>query len=1095
MGMKRISSIVLVAVAGLLLGQAAHVVWRGPIGDVAPVTWASDVSWIGPTKPGYQAYFRNTFYIDSVPSSAWLRVSADSSFDLYVNGRLVSREDTPTNNAKGLGDGLKSQIFQPLNDTRVYRAPIESTLAITNVPDWKLCVYEDIAKYLTAGKNVVAISVGCTLTTPRVAIEGHVHITPEREITLATGKGQWLCSTRPESRDQQIWYERDFQDQYWSNAARIGAVQETIYSRLSPAVMDLAPHGRWITGPASNLGEIYLRGTWNVAAAKQPAFLRVSANVAASVMINGRLIGDPEQTKESVGKLLIYDVSRLLRNGANTVAVKLSRPLATEQPTLAGESPEFFLDGWVDGPNGEITSPFATDASWVAFTELPASWYQGDGKGAPALVLGTQGLNGLSREFRGDATNFDYVSASRGFGIFLLLGLGLALAFVAAIARWWLPVGEDQKVSSWRTSLAVIVPGTVGMIVAAVLAHRYSENEIALFLTDYRAALISLAVFCLGTSLSLFAIWMAARRRNDSWAQGWKLLPAAVLAGLTVAILWAEPILLNVAIGILVAGAVITLLSPTRVVHIISERIRTASAHQLVVATILAILVVGGFALRSRALPVPDLSPDENTSLDVIRGIMRTGGAPEGTSGIWYTRSPLFHYAGALWLEVFGDTVNAAHLFSVLFGAALLPLAFAFSKQLTKRDDLSLLVVALMACDQWLIVLSRAIRFYVVVQFLTLLCFYLFYKGFVERGKPFYRYTFFIVLTAAMLNQEMMVTLVPIFGLGMLMFYRPFSLRKDWPIVVAAVATLSVFFFDQFVFYVKCLTPPIALSTTTDSIAKPHLRFVTGFLGGFFAGSARVHIVYSFFFFAGFIYSLARREWWRVFLFASVLIYLIELTVLIRQVSVRYTSPAYPLFLILAVTSAFELARGLASAFGNGFVRPAVLRPVLSVMVLLTLLAGQQYAKVIWPNDEHLVKGTTEVTRYIRDHASKTDIVVSPAAPAAAVELGGLNYFLSSNVLYFDIPYRDGNLVRDRWGGGELVSNPEAFSRIFEKASRVWIYYDEVSESKMSPEMRYYLRTTGRPVMEGYAATLRLWDRERDPFPFADREGRDVGTY
>ena len=192
-----------------------------------------------------------------------------------------------------------------------------------------------------------------------------------------------------------------------------------------------------------------------------------------------------------------------------------------------------------------------------------------------------------------------------------------------------------------------------------------------------------------------------------------------------------------------------------------------------------------------------------------------------------------------------------------------------------------------------------------------------------------------------------------------------------------------------------------------------------------------MHIVYSFFFFAGLIYSLARREWWRIFLFISVLIYLVELTVLIRQLSVRYTSPMYPLFLILAVTSAFELARGMAAAFGNRFVRPAVLRAALSIMMLLTLLAGQQYARVLWPNDDHLVRGTTEVTRYIRDHATKKDVVISPAAPAAAVELGGLDYFLSSNVLYFDIPYRDGNVVRDRWGGGDLGQQPGGIQSYF----------------------------------------------------------------
>ncbi len=388
-----------------------------------------------------------------------------------------------------------------------------------------------------------------------------------------------------------------------------------------------------------------------------------------------------------------------------------------------------------------------------------------------------------------------------------------------------------------------------------------------------------------------------------------------------------------------------------------------------------------------------------------------------------------------------------------------------------------------------------AIRFYVIVQFLTLLCFYLFYKGFVQRSRAAYRYAFFLAAAAAMLNQEMMVTLVPIFALGFLMFYRPFSLRKDWPLLVAATATLGVVFFDVFVFYVKCLTPFIALGTTTDSIAKPHLRYVTGFISGFFVGSARMHFVYTFFFFAGFIYSLIRRDWWRFFLFVSVLMYLVELTVLIRQISVRYTSPMYSLLLILAVTSAFDIARELATAFGNRFAKPAVLRVAISLMVLLTLLTGQQYAQVIWPNDEHLTKGTTQVVRFIRDHATSKDVVISPAAPPAALELGGLDYYLASNVLYFDIPYRDGDLIRDRWGGGVLVSNPEAFSRIFETADRVWIYYDEVSESKMSPEMRYYLRTTGRPVMESYAATLRIWDRERDPFPFAAREGREVGTY
>ena len=1090
--MKRASAIFLVVLTGLLLGQAAYVVWRGPTGDVVPVTWKADTQWIGPKEPAYQAYFRHTFYVDALPTAAWLRLSADCSFDLYVNGRLVSRENTPTNNAKGLGDGLKSQLYQPLNDTRVYRSPIESTLAITNVPDWKLCVYEDISKYLITGRNVIAIAVGNTVKSPRVAVEGNVRITPEREITFATGQSTWTVSSQPESRDGKIWYESDYSDQYWPQAVTLAHIQDPIYSRLSAIALDRSPQGSWITGATDQHGDIYLRGTWEVAGVGTRAYLRISANVAAGVMINGQLVSDPEQVKENAGQLLVHEVSRLLHRGTNVIAVRLSPPFATEQPTLGGEAPRFFLDGWVDGPHGDATSPISTGKDWLALAEPPADWYDGAGSGSPAMALGTRGLNSLSREFRGDAAKYDYITAGRYYLLALALGVAAAMLLAIGLGRWWLPPSESQ--ATWAASSALL-PGTIAMAAITLLAHRYSENEFALYLTDYRASLIALAVFCLAMYFSLLSIWTSGRRQGDEWAKAWKLIPTTLFAVAAAAICQSEPMLSAAVAGAMALGTLLILAAQSRLLGRAYERVQRATSHEFVVATILAIIVVGGVALRTRGLPVPDLSPDENTSLDVIRGINRTGGAPESTSGIWYTRSPAYHYVAAVWLQVFGDTITAAHLFSVFFGASLLPLSFVFSKQLTKRDDLSLLIVALMACDQWLIVLARAIRFYVVVQFLTVLCFYLFYKGFVQRSKPFYRYTFFIALTAAMLNQEMMVALVPIFGLGFMMFYRPFSLRKDWPILVAAATMMIVVFFDLFVFYVKCLTPPVALSTTTDSIAKPHLRYVTGFLGGFFTGSARVHIVYSFFFFAGFIYSLARRDWWRIFLFASVLIYLIELTVLIRQVSVRYTSPMYPLFLILAVVSAFELAQAAAAAFGNRIVRPAVLQGALSVIMLLTLLSGQQYARVLWPNDEHLVKGTTEVARYIRDHATKKDVVISPAAPAAAVELGGLDYFLSSNVLYFDIPYRDGNIVRDRWGGGALITNPEAFSRIFETADRVWLYYDEVSESKMSPEMRYYLRTTGRPVMESYAATLRLWDRQRDPFPFAAREGRDVGTY
>jgi hypothetical protein len=568
-----------------------------------------------------------------------------------------------------------------------------------------------------------------------------------------------------------------------------------------------------------------------------------------------------------------------------------------------------------------------------------------------------------------------------------------------------------------------------------------------------------------------------------------------VTSAVILIITWGEPVVFFYALSVLAAGAfAILFLTEPNLAWIHTRIQRLMSNRAWVSMLLLGVLAVGVF-LRWRDLGFQDLWADENTSLDAIRGIIRTGGAPETTSGIWYTRSPFFHYALAIWLEFFGDTVIAARGFSALLGSFLLVIAFLFTKQLTRDIGTSLIVTAFLAVDQWLIAAAKLIRFYVLIEFLTLVCLYFFYKGYVDRERKVYQYLFFIPLILAILSQEVMITLVPIFLLGFLMFYKPFRLRNDWPLGLLLGLTTIIFFVDLVIFDFKCLTPPIALGTTTDSIAKPHLRHVAAFVTSFFAGASYLRVVLTFFFFLGFVQSIAARDARRLFLYVFVLLYLAELTVLVRQIALRYAGPAHPIFLILAIAGAIDVGRALASRLCKWTETPRLLRTMTSMVIIGMLVLGDEYSRVLRRSDERLVCGTTEVTRYIREHANASDVVISTSSPAAAVELGGLDYYVANHKLHFDVPYRDGNIVRDRWGGGVLISNPEAFSRAFDAANRVWIYTDEHTESRLTPAMRSILRTTGRPVMESYAATLRLWDRNRDPFPIVPQEGRALGVY
>src|SRR5690606_22163529 len=129
------------------------------------------------------------------------------------------------------------------------------------------------------------------------------------------------------------------------------------------------------------------------------------------------------------GRLLIYEASRLLQRGENHVAVRLSRPLADEQPELGGAAQQFYLDGWVESDDGGVASPFATGERWTSQSKPIGGWATGDGAGEPVLVLGTQHLNRLSRGNQGDAAQYDYLAlAPPALGA--LVG---GIAFVAMI--------------------------------------------------------------------------------------------------------------------------------------------------------------------------------------------------------------------------------------------------------------------------------------------------------------------------------------------------------------------------------------------------------------------------------------------------------------------------------------------------------------------------------------------------------------------------------------------------------------------------------------------------------------------------------------
>ena len=105
-----------------------------------------------------------------------------------------------------------------------------------------------------------------------------------------------------------------------------------------------------------------------------------------------------------------------------------------------------------------------------------------------------------------------------------------------------------------------------------------------------------------------------------------------------------------------------------------------AFLRQNLPSILLIAIIVLTIAMRVYQVGLENLQDDENVSWDAARGILRTG-LPVETSGIFYTRSMLYHYLLAGWIGAFGDTKSVARAFSIIPGV----LAVWFTYRLTLR--------------------------------------------------------------------------------------------------------------------------------------------------------------------------------------------------------------------------------------------------------------------------------------------------------------------------------------------------------------------------------------------------------------------------
>jgi hypothetical protein len=512
---------------------------------------------------------------------------------------------------------------------------------------------------------------------------------------------------------------------------------------------------------------------------------------------------------------------------------------------------------------------------------------------------------------------------------------------------------------------------------------------------------------------------------------------------------------------------------------------------------LLACIVLGSL-LRWHMLDFQELQADENVSWDAARGIMKTG-APLAVSGVYYTRSPLYHYLLAGWLMLCGDHLITARAFSLIPGILVIPATYWMMREITGRRSLALLAATVIAFDPWQINVCGIIRFYQQMQLFSVLALTLFWRGFMRRDGRIWQNLFFACCTAGVLSQEVFVTSLPAFTLAFVVAYRPWNWKHDLNILVGFVTMMAITAIDIGIFTITCLTPHVGVGTSSGSIMQLNFNNVSAFATTFFWMANGNNSLFSIIFFCGLIYWMRRNHLGVWLLYAQILLTIVTLTVLVLQVASRYCYGIYPFMVGIVVITVDEFIRRFGQTCRHWMQDRSkyVVRTLQFLVVCLFLLAeviNMEPLRMYDSYDRTRFLEHQSALVYIDSARLPEDVVISVHPMPAAIISEGIEYY-AMGFLSFDEVYQADNFIVDRWGGGKLVSKLDQFQALFQRHDRVWVVVDEFEFPKMAPGVSDFLMQVCTVEREFLGGMVLLWDKSQGRWTKVPNKGGEADSW
>lgn len=1098
-----------ISLVGLLVVE-----WLRPSHQVpVPVELPRGAHWISsPDSAQTTGCFRHDFELKHEVVGGWLAVAAEGGFEVICNGNTVGKYSL-WRSTRPFQNGLSE------SGQRIYGGEPAMALNFPREYQWdlhaneKLPVWLDLRPFVRRGWN--ALSIELQARKPRAALVAWGELTLKDGSVVALGTGRnWLAEPVPKGTTQFEWTRPEVRLRGWRNAEERNPAGRTMM-RVAPDAAFARPFAApMLSRPSGGSGP----GDWVLHfdhhAGEAEAFLRILANGPYRAWLNDHPI-QPE-SRANLG----------LAEGGWQVRWEGRRPLAVK-PTLM--DPDDLSGGWggdrfADPRHGDPTADALKSEENQAnrTRERPTANRQGQLLYDQYGEKKEKGRESDPKGFLEEPVRRTPLNVARdrsveqfsAFGVGRLLVRGrneLRIRMVddagdrygktrpskLAVDGWKRTSGVWEnytggemwkRTEPWGSEGPVESGMRIQELSAAVPAMKFLGHAGRPTQRRLVAPLLLVVVF-LGTGLLLR--WRRNSRlsrwiERDSWIPPVLLLTLVILGFHAVKAANLErsellffrsanwPVLALLAAGLMAWLTVWAMKRP--------QKSGPRSIRWERPAVILILVLVA--ALRAWKMDYQPIDDDEFASIQAVVAISETG-VPEIGQGIWYTRSPLYHYAAGLMAWIFGPHLWVLRGFSVLAGVITGWVLWAMARTIFKDPGIAIGALLLYAVHPFLIFSSHIARFYQQQQLFLLLGIWAFIRGFVDAdGGDRWRLGSLAAFTAAILTQEISVTMAPVILVVFVLFGRRTHWRSDLKLIIAScVAGLAVFI-DVFAFQVKCLTRGVGVSPNVEATISPTF-WELGNLVSMAIGYSRLHVVLSLFVLISLVAAVRSKKRPVLALQVFVLGGIIACNFLITSVSFRYQYTLIALWILLgvhgiAVTSSWLTRRVQLN-------RPEVMGRLTSASCIIIVLISWSPWRIAGSYDEKILGDPITPLRYVAAMERQGDkiMITEPHPHAAKMEVGHADYDLVVPLLH-DFTYRDQHgVLRDRNGDAEVVNHLGRLQDVFARGDRVWILLNREKFRSRGKNLRWeypgareelFIRRNCELVFRSHLWSLYLWD-------------------